>query len=268
MKWDATRIGIAATTVAVLFALTYPAWAPTWCLRDHCFPVNEFGDWLAGFAQPIALAWLVAGFWLQRKELALQREELSLTRTELSRQADASGTTAEIAKLALVAQNRAFVFHNGCRWISHYHPATQSRFWRVRPQWINAGRTPTRNLFVRVWFELTDGSIPEMRFDAPEPAERIPATILPGGVVESAFYDISADDLELVKDGTKALFVWGIASYRDVFPETPIRVTKFSRRGLNVTGEPHQEWHADKNPLEIMFATFGSENCADEECEE
>jgi hypothetical protein len=89
--------GLVATAVTLVAALAYPFIAPP-CPVTYCPTPNEFGDWLAGVAQPIALAWLVAGFWLQRQELALQRQELAETRAELARQADAASSSDLTAK--------------------------------------------------------------------------------------------------------------------------------------------------------------------------
>tara|TARA_R110000850_G_scaffold205707_2_gene331896 strand:- start:190 stop:1083 length:894 start_codon:yes stop_codon:yes gene_type:complete len=47
----------------------------------------SFGDFIAGFAGSLALLWLVAGYRMQAKELAIQREELKLQRIALQNQA-------------------------------------------------------------------------------------------------------------------------------------------------------------------------------------
>lgn len=48
--------------------------------------LNEIGAFLAGFFAPLALGWLVAGYFLQRRELRLHRGELEMTRYTLRKQ--------------------------------------------------------------------------------------------------------------------------------------------------------------------------------------
>lgn len=47
-------------------------------------PLNELGDFLAGFFGPLAFAWLVLGYFQQRKELSLNSDALYLQYRELS----------------------------------------------------------------------------------------------------------------------------------------------------------------------------------------
>lgn len=80
--------------------------------------LNEWGDYFAGFVGPVALLWLVLGFFqqqknlaqnsnaldLQRNELALQRKELSLQRIELTRTADEQHRLADYSNRQLELQ--------------------------------------------------------------------------------------------------------------------------------------------------------------------
>ena len=50
-------------------------------------PSGELGDFLAGVFAPVALGWLIYGYFLQREELRLQRQELKRTGDALSEQA-------------------------------------------------------------------------------------------------------------------------------------------------------------------------------------
>ena len=71
-----------------------------------------------------------------------------------------------------------------------------------------------------------------------------------------------------VKEGRKFLYIWGTARYRDVFPDTPNRVTKFCVFADAVMGDPMSEWNSDTNQVEIRFINYRQHNCADEDCEE
>lgn len=78
--------------------------------------LNEWGDYLAGFMSPLALAWFVATLILQSKELQLQRSELELQRGEmvasretLDKQAEHQYQTAiALAETARLAERQNF----------------------------------------------------------------------------------------------------------------------------------------------------------------
>jgi len=120
---------------------------------------------------------------------------------------------------------------------------------------------------VHVDYELRDIELPD-DFVFSYERSTVPATIAPHGMIDSQFRDISADDLVLIKERRKFLYAWGTATYRDVFPDTPERITKFCVLATSVTGDPNAGWHAETNPLEILFQTYRRHNCADEECDE
>lgn len=50
--------------------------------------LNEWGDFFAGFAAPLALLWLIVGYRLQKNELTMNTEALKIQQIELSRQVD------------------------------------------------------------------------------------------------------------------------------------------------------------------------------------
>jgi hypothetical protein len=177
----------------------------------------------------------------------------------------AATQSVAIAKLSMVAGNRAYVHYNGCRWISHRHSFGGRLFWRVRPMWTNTGETPTRKLIVVVGHEISDLPIGD-NFEFIAERHNLPAMIAAHGVIESEPFDVPAAVMEEVQAGKKHLYVWGVAWYRDVFPESPERITKFCVEATNLTGDPKLEWHKDKNPFDIQFITYKRHNCTDDEC--
>ena len=164
------------------------------------------------------------------------------------------------------AQLRAYVHYDGCRWLS-YRDANGKVFWRIRPRWRNGGTTPTRRLRVYVHYELIDHQLPGIYSFTEDPKiVPAPATIPPHGSIESAHCDVTGDDLVAVSKGRKFLYVWGVARYRDVLPDTPEHITKFCIHAASVTNDPRAYWHAETNPVEILFLTYDRHNCADEDC--
>jgi hypothetical protein len=63
-------------------------------------------------------------------------------------------------------------------------------------------------------------------------------TIAPKGQVSSTVIDLFGVDLAAVKKGEKQLYIWGVAWYSDVFPESPEHITKFCVHARNLTGNP------------------------------
>ena len=59
-------------------------------LTEMSFPkqLSGVGDFLAGFFSPLAFLWLVIGYFMQNKELAMNREELLISRIALEKQAE------------------------------------------------------------------------------------------------------------------------------------------------------------------------------------
>ena len=82
--------------------------------------MNELGDFLAGVFAPLAFAWLVLGFYLQRIELRLQREELRATRNETA------ALVAATANLSEATQQMASIEE------ARDKRATEEKRWRAR----------------------------------------------------------------------------------------------------------------------------------------
>jgi septal ring factor EnvC (AmiA/AmiB activator) len=60
-----------------------------WKLEDAAkMDLNEWGDFLAGFAAPLMLLWLIIGYRLQKNELTMNTEALREQQKELARQVD------------------------------------------------------------------------------------------------------------------------------------------------------------------------------------
>lgn len=68
--------------------------------------LNEWGDFLAGFLAPLALMWIVIGYFLQGKELRINTEALKAQQEELRRQVE------ETALLAKSAERQASAAEN------------------------------------------------------------------------------------------------------------------------------------------------------------
>lgn len=72
--------------------------------------LNEWGDFLAGFTAPLALIWIVIGYFLQGEELRLNTEALKAQQEELKRQvAETAILAANSDRQAKAAEQMAFI---------------------------------------------------------------------------------------------------------------------------------------------------------------
>jgi hypothetical protein len=165
-----------------------------------------------------------------------------------------------------VASDRAYVHFAGCRWISHRANDDSPVFWRIRPIWINGGNTPPRNLHIHTYHEIFDAPLPPDYPFTPVEAPDTPALLPPKGTLEGAWRDVWGSELVAVKQGIKYYYIWGTARYRDVFPDTPERVTKFCVFAGNIMGDPVMPWNEQTNKMDIAFGSYNRHNCADEDC--
>jgi len=178
----------------------------------------------------------------------------------------AASQSVEIAKSAMVAGNRAFVHYYGCIWRSHTLDSDNRVFWRFSVRWMNAGNTPTRRLRSFVKHEFLDAPMdPSYQFSAAIPTHTT-TVIAAKGEVFTYVVDLFGDELLLVKQQKKRLYIWGVAQYSDVFPESKEYITHFCVEARNLTGDPATPWDDEKNRFDIQFAHYDRHNCMDEDC--
>lgn len=105
MSKKLTRIGI-AITVAYLFAAVLLGWGE-WDEFSGMEP-NEVGDFLAGVVGPLALLWLILGYFQQGEELKQSTEALRLQAEELRNSVSQQQALVEVTKKQAEAQMEAF----------------------------------------------------------------------------------------------------------------------------------------------------------------
>jgi len=226
---------------------------------------------LASFTLALAVfAAVQVGFFFW--QLRLIRDSLDDARIAAEAARDGAAAArdgADVSRLSMVENNRAYVHHAGFRWFSHFDTVAKQYFWRIRPMWVNSGNTPTRAFQVYIKYELLDREIPaDYSFTPdPDPVAWAPGHIPPKGGIEHRFFDITADDMEAIRNYQKFFYVWGISKYRDVYPNTPDRVTKFFVFVVNITGEPRLAFDQNTNPVHMVFAVQRRHNCTDSECD-
>ena len=187
-----------------------------------------------------------------------------LIHCQLKAMLDLNGVTRE----AVESVQRAFVFYspNG---ISQYgvietNGSRNTKGWVFYIPYKNAGNTPTRNLtdHVSVYHgpQITDG------FDFRDFQDGQSSTADPQTTIYYATTIFPTDVIHQAELGLQHIYFYGWATYNDVFPKTPKRVTKFCFE-LHVSGD----WSA----IGTMIGTQSSlcmansktlHNCSDEDC--
>lgn len=115
-------IAVAATVLYVASVVGAAVWVKSTSDWDAT-KLNEIGDWLAGTLLPVAIAWAIAAFFLQRTELRLQRQESVLQRIQAGEslkayeeQAQQQAALAAATKAANLIADRGFWFENRDMW--------------------------------------------------------------------------------------------------------------------------------------------------------
>lgn len=208
--------------------------------------------------------------WLIRESLVdakIAAEAAKETADAVKSGSGAAQDSANIARLSMIASDRAYIHYSGCRWTSHRQDKNSPIFWRIRAIWKNSGNTPPRNLRVYTQFELLDAPLPDDYQFIQQVHTEVPAVLPPKGEIFGSWRDFTGAEVAAVKEHKKFLYVWGIVQYRDVFPDTPPRITKFCNMAALVTGIPTLAWDEKTNPLDLGLMTFSWHNCADDDCD-
>jgi hypothetical protein len=183
----------------------------------------------------------------------------------------AAERAADIARDAMIAGERAFVFATGI--LAYWEQDTAGQYcWRLRPNWENSGDTPTRNMTMHSQCLLVPSPIaPGFNFDY-ETTEIGTALIAPkmrtAGSMAPRFPSdaITPQDILDAQQGRKFLYFWGWARYFDVFPGTPEHITRFCWQVVSI-GDPFK-YEPSSNPQNLQFSNIYhfEGNCADDEC--
>jgi hypothetical protein len=183
-----------------------------------------------------------------------------------------SRRASDIARDAMVAGQRAFVFAVNVVGLWDLDPATQQYNWRLRALIRNSGNTPTKNLTMHTSCLLLNHELPKnFDFDSNMTAKIGTGLLGPkadgfGGVAPvSPEPALTPQDLIDVQKGRKWLYFMGWLRYHDVFPETPQHITRYCWL-VTPSGDP--TIFTPANPSGVTFPSIHhfEGNCADDEC--
>lgn len=194
---------------------------------------------IASFASVVITAFGTAFLY---KQIVLTREAVEDTGKATVAMQEAN----EIARDGMEKQLRAYVHPESFRYVPQPDHTNQNFGWGFAIHWKNSGITPAQFASMLIWVEVVDGALPEdFQFDRTAD-DHVPVVFGPNMPVTSAYAWVSADDIKKFFAAEKALYLWGWVKYRDVFPASPERQTRFCYR-LSVNGDPTKAVGPDNN---------------------
>lgn len=181
----------------------------------------------------LALIVTGAGVWFVKRTLEATLEAVEDTGKATVAMQEAN----EIARDGMEKQLRAYVHPEVVESGPQPDNTDQNFGWAFAIRWKNSGITPAVSASIVNWAEVVDGALPDdFKFDRTA-NEDVPIVFGPNMPVTSVSAWVSADDIKKVFAGEKALYLWGWVKYRDVFPASPERQTRFCYR-LFPNGDP------------------------------
>ena len=136
--------------------------------------------------------------------------------------------------------------------------------WQFRAIWENIGATPTRGARNHVsWLPIQNALPSDFRFPDLGASENIPLVLGPKASLGSGLMNVDTNTIKAVQERKIHLYFWGWMSYRDIFENTRLHITKFCRELTEIHGDPVRAG----GPVRAIFTNCPYHNCTDEECD-
>lgn len=130
--------------------------------------------------------------------------------------------------------NRAFIYAKSIDLSSVRNVQGVPLIYRVNVTWTNSGNTPTRSLTVETNWATHEGDLPP---DFPYAYQRASTPVFLGPNAEAGGDTIEIPAWDVENAEQTPLYVWGRACYWDIFPNTPLRETRFCYRVINTRAD-------------------------------
>jgi hypothetical protein len=157
--------------------------------------------------------------------------------------------SAQLTERYISAAQRAFVHISALNW------SMAGASVKIIPVWANTGTTPTRRLRISTNWKASHGELPaDFDINYARPPENL--FLGPSSKAEIGTIFIPMRDIQAAIEERLHLYVWGRATYDDMFEGRP-HFFEFCHR-LEVTGEM-----PDK--IDLSFTQFGLSNGSDED---
>jgi hypothetical protein len=168
------------------------------------------------------------------------------------------------------AIQRAYVLSNTEYVIHHEIKMGQVDRIKVSPILVNSGTTPAINLRFYASGKVTntlpkDFNFPDLPSDTCSKSSERPSIVLgPKAPLEICPVSVSATEMKQIIARHLTLYVWGWATYRDVFKST-VRRTEFC---AYIDYADNSVLNPQIPPSNVMMGICGAHNCTDEYCKD
>lgn len=192
--------------------------------------IARYNKWLTIFTAILAVATIGLGFatvglyFTGEKQIGVAKQS-----------ADAAQASAKIARGALIATERAFVFLDELfpEWNIRPRGFQKHEFTRFiyKPRWRNSGSTPTKNMTLATnWARLEDDSETGIGSYDSSNARRQRMFLGPQAVEWSEAIRIRPIDATAALQGDGHIVIWGRVDYGDIFDGTRPHFTEWCYR--------------------------------------
>lgn len=201
-----------------------------------------------------------SGFWL-----VIFTGLLSYFTYKLYKVADSTDETSR-------ATQRAFVSFTGISpnvALSNAQDRTKKQAQELTLNWLNSGATPAKDAVMVGSFEAWRGDLPQ-GFDFQDIAKVDSTSQIVIGPHQGTSMNIivSIDNFRAQRAGTDRMFFWGWIAYRDIFPDSPARLTEFCTEMIQVAIDPKKDMEDITNTLAWNTQTCRHHNCYDQDCQD
>lgn len=227
--WDVARIDLAHSMRAT--QVTLPADTPEKDLLD-LIAQQRMADW---------------AFWM----MVLTAVSAAATIVSIAVAGTVAGRQLKEGREANIIQSRAYVHHDGIKYISHRNGDGRI-FWRLFVQWINVGDTPAKNVNLSVQFGLLSSLNNPLGTNAQTRAEK-GLVIRSQGMLSTGHYDLWPEEIYAFIEGDDPFTIVGHLTYDDVFTGTKMHETTFRNFLTGYSGDIDSYFDAQENPVLIAF---------------
>jgi len=158
--------------------------------------------------------------------------------------------SANLAERNMTIARRAFVYVGSLAW------SAAGANIKISPTWDNSGATPARSLRISTNWKASHGELPaDFVYTYVRPPDRI--FLGAKGRADVGAILVPMRDIQAAIEDRVQLYVWGRATYEDIFEGTEPHFIEFCYR-LDVTG-------ATPNNVSLAFTHYGPHNRSDED---
>jgi hypothetical protein len=159
-----------------------------------------------------------------------------------------------------IGQLRAYLYIDSYKYLSHHDAETNSIWWSIHPIWKNGGVTPAMEVSINTSSIILNEKMDD-NFKLHDDFVCSHETIIgQNTIMEGRAIPITSADIIAIRNGEKFFYIWGSAKYKDVFPNTPVRITRFCSTIHSTLGDPTKAYHAESNIVEINIGSHTRNN--------